>query len=319
MMACGEMDCGDYEWEVIKLHAIAVAEEHGPGFGGKGGGGRGGRGSRLRMDTCDDDNSFTGDTRVRMADGTSKPISEVKVGDQVLATDPVTNKTVVKTVVATIVGKGAKNLVEITVDMDGASGDTTGASVATDGHPFWLSELKTWLPAAELQAGQLIQTAAGTWVQITAVERWTETARVHNLTVDDIHTYYVVAGNTPVLVHNCGDIALGKQTVGDDDMALDIFAMERGAQTYKEWSGSGSWHQQLRGFIADGKTRIHVNLDGIDDPISYAASGRGVDPTDVGGRGFTRWEMYQLSQNPAAWNRVTWYRNGRAVVNPFGG
>ncbi|MEN3614291.1 hypothetical protein AAH979_32675 [Plantactinospora sp. ZYX-F-223] len=26
----------------------------------------------------------------------------------------------------------------------------------------------------------------------------------YNLTVDDIHTYYVLAGTTPVLVHNCG-------------------------------------------------------------------------------------------------------------------
>nr|WP_309225145.1 colicin E3/pyocin S6 family cytotoxin [Salinispora sp. H7-4] len=27
---------------------------------------------------------------------------------------------------------------------------------------------------------------------------------MHNLTVDGLHTYYVVAGNTPVLVHNSG-------------------------------------------------------------------------------------------------------------------
>jgi hypothetical protein len=29
--------------------------------------------------------------------------------------------------------------------------------------------------------------------------------RVYNLTVSDIHTYYVLAGDQPVLVHNCGD------------------------------------------------------------------------------------------------------------------
>lgn len=127
-----------------------------------------------------------------------------------------------------------------------------------------------------------------------------------------------MAGNTPVLVHNCNEIALGKQTVDGDDMALDIFGMERNAKTYKEWDGSGPWHEQLQGFIADGRTKIHVNLDGIDDPISYAASGRGVDPSDVAGRGFTRWEMFQLSQNSSAWNRITWYRGGRTVVNPFG-
>jgi hypothetical protein len=40
-------------------------------------------------------------------------------------------------------------------------------------------------------------------VRITATRNWTETTTVHNLTVADIHTYYVLASNTPVLVHNC--------------------------------------------------------------------------------------------------------------------
>ncbi|MFV2110650.1 hypothetical protein, partial [Micromonospora sp. LOL_015] len=30
---------------------------------------------------------------------------------------------------------------------------------------------------------------------------------VHNLTIDDIHTYHVVTGNTPVLVHNTNQFA----------------------------------------------------------------------------------------------------------------
>lgn len=33
-------------------------------------------------------NSFTGDTPVTMADGSKKPIDQIKVGDKVLATDP---------------------------------------------------------------------------------------------------------------------------------------------------------------------------------------------------------------------------------------
>jgi len=35
------------------------------------------------------------------------------------------------------------------------------------------------------------------------------TATAHNLTVDDIHTYYVVAGTTPVLVHNSDEFSCG--------------------------------------------------------------------------------------------------------------
>ncbi|MFC8835394.1 polymorphic toxin-type HINT domain-containing protein, partial [Streptomyces griseoincarnatus] len=80
---------------------------------------------------------------------------------------------------------------------------------ATDGHPFWVPELGQWLDATDLQPGQWLQTSAGTHVQITAIERWTTPGTtVHNLTVGDTHTYYALAGATPVLVHNCGETVL---------------------------------------------------------------------------------------------------------------
>ncbi|MEU3788164.1 hypothetical protein, partial [Streptomyces sp900129855] len=42
-------------------------------------------------------------------------------------------------------------------------------------------------------------------VQITAVTHYTKRQRTHDLTIEDIHAYYVLAGATPVLVHNCGE------------------------------------------------------------------------------------------------------------------
>ncbi|MFD8119086.1 HYD1 signature containing ADP-ribosyltransferase family protein [Streptomyces microflavus] len=39
-------------------------------------------------------------------------------------------------------------------------------------------------------------------MQITAVQAWAQNAAVYNLTVADTHTYYVLAGAPPVLVHN---------------------------------------------------------------------------------------------------------------------
>jgi hypothetical protein len=42
--------------------------------------------------------SFRVDTLVLMADGTKKPIGEIEVGDKVVATDPVTGKTSVRTI-----------------------------------------------------------------------------------------------------------------------------------------------------------------------------------------------------------------------------
>ncbi|WP_220189666.1 Hint domain-containing protein, partial [Streptomyces phytophilus] len=70
-------------------------------------------------------NSFTAGTPVLMADGTTKPIEDVKVGDKVLTTDPETGKTSIETVTAEIVGTGSKNLVQITVDVDGKHGKKT--------------------------------------------------------------------------------------------------------------------------------------------------------------------------------------------------
>ncbi|MGW0199738.1 hypothetical protein [Nonomuraea sp. NPDC003201] len=48
-----------------------------------------------------------------IADGSSKPIEEVKVGDHVLATDPETGKTRAEPVTAIMTSKGDKNLVQI--------------------------------------------------------------------------------------------------------------------------------------------------------------------------------------------------------------
>ncbi|MFE3116559.1 polymorphic toxin-type HINT domain-containing protein [Streptomyces niveus] len=50
------------------------------------------------------------------------------------------------------------------------------------------------MEADELTAGQWLQTSSGTWVQISAVTHRAESTTVYNLTVDDIHTYYVLAG-----------------------------------------------------------------------------------------------------------------------------
>jgi hypothetical protein len=81
-----------------------------------------------------DSNSFTPETLVRMADGSSKPISEVKLGDQVLATDPETGATEARGVSRTIVGGGQKHLVDIAIDTD-RDGKSDSSLTGTDGHP----------------------------------------------------------------------------------------------------------------------------------------------------------------------------------------
>ncbi|MFI9600665.1 ricin-type beta-trefoil lectin domain protein [Streptomyces sp. NPDC052043] len=162
--------------------------------------GSGGSGKAESGGTC---NSFVPGTRVLMADGSTKPIEEVKAGDKVVATDPETGEKRIETVTAEIKGQGLKHLVKVSIATEGKKGKKTAQVTATDGHPFWVPELGEWIKATDLHAGQWLQTSAGTYVQITAIERWTSPgATVHNLTVGDLHTYYVAAGVVPVLVHN---------------------------------------------------------------------------------------------------------------------
>lgn len=152
---------------------------------------------------CPAPNSFASGTMVLMADGTTKPIEKLEPGDKVLATDPETGETVTKDVTATILGEGEKNLVEVTIANRDA-GVPSEVITATDKHPFWVTDLAEWVDATDLKPGQWLRTSAGTLVQVSAVKRYTAHAKVHNLTIADLHTYYVLAGATPVLVHNCG-------------------------------------------------------------------------------------------------------------------
>ncbi|MEE4494958.1 RHS repeat-associated core domain-containing protein [Streptomyces sp. BE230] len=112
-------------------------------------------------------NSFTPDTPVLMADGTHKPIKDIKIGDKVQAADPETGAAGTRTVTALIKGQGEEQLVDLVVDTDGSNGTKTGNITATDGHPFWVPDLHQWVQAGDLQPGQWLQTSAGTWVQIT--------------------------------------------------------------------------------------------------------------------------------------------------------
>ncbi|MGW1978880.1 RHS repeat-associated core domain-containing protein [Streptomyces sp. NPDC001889] len=164
-------------------------------------------------------NSFVSGTLVLMADGSKKPIEKVKIGDRVLATDPKTGETRAQKVSATITGGGYKQLVKITIRerADGpastalaVSGDgdkwvPQSSMTATEGHPYWVESLGRWVDAGELTPGQSLKTAFGTWVRIEAVDSWAAEQPVFNLTVNDTRTYYVLAGETPVLVHNCGE------------------------------------------------------------------------------------------------------------------
>ncbi|MFE3457705.1 polymorphic toxin-type HINT domain-containing protein [Nocardiopsis aegyptia] len=144
-------------------------------------------------------NSFPPGVLVLLADGTAVPIEQVSVGDQVLAADPHAGEQGEHEVTRLMTSGGTKTLVDVVVD-EGPGGP---ASVtATDNHPFWVLE-RGWVDAIDLQPGSWLRTSSGAWAQISAVDAYTvPDQRVHNLTVNDLHTYYVLVGDTPILVHN---------------------------------------------------------------------------------------------------------------------
>jgi hypothetical protein len=73
---------------------------------------------------------------------------------------------------------------------------------ATDNHPFWVDSQRRWLEAKDLKPGYRFETADHRPAEVSSTYAWTEYQRVYNLTVDRLHTYYVVAGGTSILVHN---------------------------------------------------------------------------------------------------------------------
>ncbi|MET7477803.1 RHS repeat-associated core domain-containing protein [Streptomyces sp. NPDC005648] len=156
--------------------------------------------------------SFAPSTGVRLADGTSKPISSVKVGDTVLATDPQTSVTAPEKVQNVIVTKTDKDFTTLTLDTAPVRGPPQKAKAdaparqsltTTWHHPFWDVTHRRWTNAHDLTPGTKLRTTDGTTVTVAEVHNFHQHQTTYDLTVGTLHTYYVLAGETPVLVHNC--------------------------------------------------------------------------------------------------------------------
>jgi hypothetical protein len=141
-------------------------------------------------DVC---NSFSADTKVLLANGTRKPIGQIHRSDLVMAADPTSGHVGPRPVTNVIAGTGFKQL----VDVDLSTGERI---TATANHPFWLEDQHAFVEAGSLTAGSLLRTSQGTYVQISVVTARSEWTSVYNLTVADLHTFYV--GDAEVLVHN---------------------------------------------------------------------------------------------------------------------
>ncbi|NEA49968.1 polymorphic toxin-type HINT domain-containing protein, partial [Streptomyces sp. SID10815] len=158
-------------------------------------------------------NSFPGATQVVLADGGRKALRDVHAGDLLLATDPATGRTRGEPVTRTF-RHGAQDLMKVTL-ADG------GRLTSTPGHRFFVPG-RGWTLASALRPGDVLRTPGGTRTVSAVAERHETTPRtVYDLTVSGLHTFYAVAGDSPVLVHNCDDLVADAQKFSGQAHTLD--------------------------------------------------------------------------------------------------
>lgn len=148
-------------------------------------------------------NSFEADTPVVMADGSSKAIEDVIVGDEVASSDTKISSN--QHVTALIRYSKVHVWVDLTVKARGSRAETISA---TAGYPFWVLRDRasavladgTWLDAKKVQVGSRLVMDDGRIARVTGVNTRVENGWAYNLNISKTHTYH--AGQVAVLTHN---------------------------------------------------------------------------------------------------------------------
>jgi hypothetical protein len=150
---------------------------------------------------------------VLMADGSTKAIEAINEGDMVLADDPFDGRGAAARKVTQIHRTATYRLFHVEVgDQDG------GEIVATGSHPFWTQ--RGWVTAEDLTTDDALVDIRGEAVLIRSIGAESRDVPTFNLSVDGTHTFFVVAGNTSVLVHNVDpwDVAFSREVGGASEV-----------------------------------------------------------------------------------------------------
>ncbi len=143
-------------------------------------------------------NSFQTGTPIRTRDGLM-PIEDVAVGAQVLAVDTETGAQSWQRVTGRS-SRTAKTALRLTVrDSNGKSETIT----VTAGHPYLVQMEDAgldWRDAVELMPGDVVASAKGGTLTVTAITRIDAPVRVHNFEIAGLHNYAV--GELAAWVHN---------------------------------------------------------------------------------------------------------------------
>ncbi len=150
----------------------------------------------------------------------------------------------------------------------------TATVTTTFHHPFYDITQSAFVDADHLQPGDELQSTNGATAQVTSTRLFHATATTYDLTIDGLHTYYVEAGNAPVLVHNCGNGALAAARA-QADMASSIRPGDvRPAVAEAIQSADGSITYSS-GSVRRGAPSLHPDIQSILDRIPEEERGVG--------------------------------------------
>ncbi|MET8411772.1 ricin-type beta-trefoil lectin domain protein [Streptomyces sp. NPDC005195] len=177
--------------------------------------------------------SFSPETPVLMAGGKTKAIGKIKTGDKVEAANPKTGKHQGARIVQYVWINHDKDLLDVTVrDKHGH----TATLHTTANHPFWDDTTHTWKSAGELRHGDALNATDNGHAYVVSTRLTPGTANRWNLTVQELHTYYVLAGSTPILVHNtsCSIVDTNGNAIAKPD-ALGSRLLQHANTAAAEW------------------------------------------------------------------------------------
>jgi RHS repeat-associated protein len=154
-------------------------------------------------EACLGGESFTASTKVLLANGKTVPISQLKPGDKVLATNTKTGKTQPETVSAVLVHYDA-SLYDIKI----RTGSKTAVIDTTSSHLFWVPGTSRtggrWIKADALKYGTHLRTSDGSTAIFTGGYAPRQgSGWMWDLTVPGDHDFYIDTIAASVLVHNC--------------------------------------------------------------------------------------------------------------------
>lgn len=209
--------------------------------------------------------SFSPGTKVLLATGRTVLISQLRPGQKVLAANPRTGLSQAEPVIAVLLHFDT-DVYRLSVRSDAGVATIT----TTANHAFWDRTANRWVHAKSLRYGDRLRTRAG---QVVTADGGRAPARstgwMWDLTVRSLHTFYVLAGSTWVLVHNTDPtcpIDLGNGTFRHPDGSIrdanGHFAGTTGVQPGTT-TEENAWDQ----LEADGATVVRqetgVNVPGF--------------------------------------------------------